>query len=196
MEVFLIHGSCKTIFRKHDRCDKYNFYFFSLTKRRRQRGLCATVRFSWLNFSSKITLYQAYFPNHFKISAAIISTISSFIFTHIQPTIMTKYFFKQLLFPAQPSHPLQTHLLALSHIQTLLPLFIHTFSSLTSVHTHILFSYLCSYTHSLLLPLFIHTFSSLTSVHTHILFSYLCSYTHSLLLPLFIHTTLLSYLCS
>ena len=79
-------------------------------------GLCATVRFSWLNFSSKITLYETYFPNRFKISAAIISAISSFIFTHIQPTLMTKYFFKHLLFSAQPSHPLQTHLLALSHL--------------------------------------------------------------------------------
>ena len=49
-----------------------------------------------------------YFPNRFKNFAAIISTISSFIFTHSQPTLMTKYFSKQLLFSAQPSHPLQT----------------------------------------------------------------------------------------
>ena len=142
MEVFLIHGSCKMIFHKHDRCDKYNFYLFSLTKRRRQRWLCATVRFSWLNFSRKITLYQTYSQTTSKFLLQLFQ-----LYLHsFSPTIMTKYFFKQLLFSAQPSHPLQTHLLALSHIQTLL-------------------SYLCSYTHSPLLPLFIHT----------TLLSYLCS---------------------
>ena len=46
--------------------------------------------FSWLNFSSKITLYQTYFPKRFKICAATISAISSFIFTHIQPTLKSK----------------------------------------------------------------------------------------------------------
>ena len=57
-------------------------------------GLCATVHFSQLNFSSKITLYQKYFSNRFKISAAIISTIFPFIFTHIQPTL--KIYIKKL----------------------------------------------------------------------------------------------------
>ena len=76
-------------------------------------GLCATVCFSWLNFSTEITLYQTYFSNCFKISAVIISTISPLIFSHIQPTLETKKIFSHLLFSPQPSHPLQTHLLAL-----------------------------------------------------------------------------------
>ena len=95
-----------------------NFPCFLYQNDANRDGLYAALRCSWLNFSSEITLYQTYFPNRFKISAAIISTISSFIFTHIQPTLKTKNLFKHLLFSAQPSHPLQTHLLALSHIHT------------------------------------------------------------------------------
>ena len=91
------------------------FLFRSDAKRDR---LCAAVRFSWLNFSGKIRLYRTYFPNYFKFSAATISAISSFNFTHMQPTRMKIYFFLNILFSVKPSHPLQTHLLALSHTHT------------------------------------------------------------------------------
>ena len=89
VKVFLMHGSCKTIFREHNRWDKYKLFlvFFNQTTPTETGSVPLTVRFAWLNFSSKITLYQTYFPNRFKISASIISAISSFIFTHIQPTL-------------------------------------------------------------------------------------------------------------
>ena len=79
MKVFLLHESCKTIFRSHNRCDNDTD----------RDGLCATVRFLWLNFSSESTLYQTYFPNYFRISAAIISAIFPIIFTHIQLRLKT-----------------------------------------------------------------------------------------------------------
>ena len=86
-----------------------------------------TVHFSWLNFSSKITLYQAYFPNRFKISAAIISAISSFIFTHIEPTLMTKKIFN--IFYSQHSqvtHSRHTIWHLISHIHIYLSVLAHT----------------------------------------------------------------------
>ena len=86
--VFLMHAACKTILRLYIEVINITVPCFVFADDADRDGLCAAVRFSWLNFRSEIRLYHTYFPNCFTISAAIISTISSFIFTHIQPTRM------------------------------------------------------------------------------------------------------------
>ena len=98
---------------------KITFPSFDFANDADKYELAASVRFSWLNFSSEIRLYLTYFQNGFKISTVIISTISSFIFTHIQPICMQTSSFNFFLFSVKLSHHMQTHLLALCHIYVL-----------------------------------------------------------------------------
>ena len=88
VEIFPMHASCKTIFCLYVEVINITFPSLVFANNADKHELAASVRFSWLNFSSEIRLYLTYFQNCFKISAAIISTISSFIFTHIQPIRM------------------------------------------------------------------------------------------------------------
>ena len=77
-----MHTSCKIIFCLY--VEVINITFpFDFAKDGDKYELTASVCFPRLNFSSEIRLYLTYFQNCFKrLTAVIISTISSFIFFH------------------------------------------------------------------------------------------------------------------